>query len=359
VTLKPSPFTNCRWIWKNGELVEFEKATVHVLTHALHYGSGIFEGLRCYRTRRPGAAVAVPALFRLPEHLDRLACSAKVYRMELPYSLAAIGEAIRETVRANEFEACYIRPLVFRGFGTMGVNPLRAPLEVVIAAWPWGKYLGDDTLVNGVEVCVSSWRRPSSSTLPVLAKATGNYLNSQLIKIEAVTNGFAEGIALDAAGFVSEGSGENLFLVQKGVLLTPPASASLLPGITRDAVLALARDFGIEVRQQEIPRGLLYTCDEMFLTGTAAEITPVRSVDRIPVGSGRPGAITLRLATEFAGIISGELADRHGWLSPVYAPGAEPERTRDSREADASRPIQEPQEVLAVVAAGPAADPSR
>jgi branched-chain amino acid aminotransferase len=322
----PNPFADVRWIWKNGEMVDFEKATVHVLSHALHYGSGVFEGIRCYQTgssETPGTSTTPgthSAVFRLPEHLRRLQLSAKVYRMDLPWPIAAIGEAILETIRANGFKACYIRPLVYRGLGTMGVNPLRSPVEVVIAAYPWGKYLGEEALTHGVDVCVSSWRRPSSSTLPTMAKATGNYLNSQLIKMEAVTNGFAEGIALDAGGYVSEGSGENLFLVQGGVLLTPPASASLLPGITRDAVITLARDLGIEVREQVIPRGFLYTCDEIFMTGTAAEITPIRSVDRIPVGAGRPGEMTMRLEAEFHGIVTGAIEDRHGWLHPLHSP---------------------------------------
>jgi branched-chain amino acid aminotransferase len=345
--LAPSnPFANVRWIWKNGELVDFEKATVHVLTHALHYGSGVFEGIRCYRMKHPETTGYTSAIFRLPEHLARLAYSAKVYRMEMAFSITQIADAIVETIRANGFEACYIRPLVFRGFGTMGVNPLRSPVEVVIACWPWGKYLGDEAMVNGVEACVSSWRRPSSSTLPSMAKATGNYLNSQLIKMEAVGNGYAEGIALDSGGYVSEGSGENLFVVQGGVLMTPPVSASLLPGITRDAIITLARDFGMEVREQVIPRGLLYTCDELFFTGTAAEITPISSVDRIPVGAGRPGEVTLRLAEEFLGIIAGEVQDRHGWLYPL-PPVAAPARRK---EAPAE---QEGQELLAVV--GPAA----
>jgi branched-chain amino acid aminotransferase len=346
----PNPFANVRWIWKNGELVDFEKATVHVLTHALHYGSGVFEGIRCYRTVNPATGEGVPAIFRLPEHLSRLAYSAKVYRMELPFSIAEIGDAIVDTIRSNGFEACYIRPLVFRGFGTLGVNPLRSPVEVVIAAWPWGKYLGDEALKDGVDACVSSWRRPSSSTLPAMAKATGNYLNSQLIKMEAITNGFVEGIALDAGGYVSEGSGENLFVVQGGVLMTPPVSASLLPGITRDAIITLARDLGIEVREQVIPRGLLYTCDELFFTGTAAEITPVRSVDRIAVGAGRPGEITLRLAAEFLGMVSGDVEDRHGWLFPVPPAAPSPQLRRDdahhAHDADSALELRE---VLAAV----------
>jgi len=318
----PNPFADVRWIWKNGELVDFEKATVHVLTHALHYGSGVFEGIRCYRTVNPATGEGVPAIFRLPEHLSRLAYSAKVYRMELPFSIAEIGDAIVDTIRSNGFEACYIRPLVFRGFGTLGVNPLRSPVEVVIAAWPWGKYLGDEALKDGVDACVSSWRRPSSSTLPAMAKATGNYLNSQLIKMEAITNGFVEGIALDAGGYVSEGSGENLFLVRSGVLITPDLASSLLSGITRDAVMTLARELGLEVREQLVPRGQLYTSDELFFTGTAAEITPIRSVDRIPVGDGRPGEITRRIIAEFRRVVGGETPDRHGWLTPIGVPVA-------------------------------------
>lgn len=349
----PNPFADVRWIWMNGELVEFEKATIHVLTHALHYGSGVFEGIRCYRTENPETGAVASGIFRLLEHLSRLASSAKVYRMDLPYSIDQIGGAIADTIRGNGFEACYIRPLIYRGFGSMGVNPLRSPVEVVIAVWPWGKYLGDEALQQGVDACVSSWRRPSSSTLPSMAKATGNYLNSQLIKMEAVTNGFVEGIALDAGGYVSEGSGENLFLVHGGVLMTPPVSASLLPGITRDAILTLARDAGIEVREQEIPRGLLYTCDELFFTGTAAEITAIRSVDRIPVGSGRPGAITLRLATEFMGIISGKVEDRHGWLFPVPGAAAAAVAARARREAAAARPPRAAREVLTGAGAMP------
>ncbi len=327
-----SPFTNVRWIWMNGQLIEFERATIHVMTHALHYGSGVFEGIRCYRTHTaPGGS----AIFRLPEHLSRLEYSAKVYRMDVGYSAAQLDEAICATIRANGFEECYIRPLVYRGFGTMGVNPLNSPVEVVIGVWPWGKYLGEDGLTSGVDVCVSSWRRPSSSTLPAMAKATGNYLNSALIKMEAITNGFTEGIALDSGGYVSEGSGENLFLVDHGVLLTPPVSASLLPGITRDAVITLATDMGLPVREQVIPRGLLYTCQELFLTGTAAEITPIRSVDRIQVGAGRPGPITRQLAAEFLGIIGGDIKDRHGWLSPVYTEGKPDKQAKAQAEAPA------------------------
>ena len=308
-----NPFAGVRWIWKNGQLIDFEKATVHVLSHALHYGSGVFEGIRCYNTLQ-GSAV-----FRLPEHVRRLENSAKVYRMPIAFTTDELIEACCETIRANELESCYIRPIAFRGFGnTIGVNPLRNPVEVFIACWPWGKYLGEEA-ENGVDVCVSSWRRISADSMPAVAKATGNYLNAQLIKIEAVTNGYVEGIALDARGFVSEGSGENVFMVQDGVLLTPPLAASVLQGITRDTVVKIARDLGIPVREEQIPRGQLYTCDELFMTGTAAEITPIRSVDRNPIGKGCPGEITQRIMAEFMGIISGEIADRHGWLYPVHS----------------------------------------
>ena len=308
-----NPFAGVRWIWKNGQLIDFKDATVHVLSHALHYGSGVFEGIRCYNTLQ-GSAV-----FRLPEHVRRLENSAKVYRMPIAFTTDELVEACCETIRANEFESCYIRPIAFRGFGnTIGVNPLRNPVEVFIACWPWGKYLGEEA-ENGVDVCVSSWRRISADSMPAVAKATGNYLNAQLIKIEAVTNGYVEGIALDARGFVSEGSGENVFMVQDGTLLTPPLAASVLQGITRDTVVKIARDLGIPVREEQIPRGQLYTCDELFMTGTAAEITPIRSVDRNPVGRGCPGEITRRIMAEFKGIISGEIADRHGWLYPVHS----------------------------------------
>jgi branched-chain amino acid aminotransferase len=298
-----NPFAGVRWIWMNGKLVEFEKANIHVMSHVIHYGSGVFEGIRCYKTRR-------------------------IYRMTLPGTEAEFSEAILETIRANEMEACYIRPVVYRGFGSLGVNPLRAPIESVICVWSWGKYLGE-TAEQGVDVCVSSWRRPASQALPAVAKATGNYLSSALIKMEAVTNGYVEGIALDSSGNVSEGSGENLFIVRNGVLVTPPLAASLLHGITRDTVMTLARDMGIEVREEVISRGQLYTCDELFLTGTAAEVTPVRSVDRYQVGKGCPGPVTQRILTRFNEVVTGEVEDRHGWLTPV----CRLEKTAEEREA--------------------------
>lgn len=309
--VKNNPFAGIRYIWMNGELQDFENAKVHVLTHALHYGSGLFEGIRCYDTRTG------PAVLRLQEHLRRLENSCKVYRMDIPFDRERLTAAVFDTIGANEMKACYIRPLIFRGFGLPGINPLPLPVEVVIAVWAWGKYLGDEAAERGVDVCVSSWRRSSPQSSPAVAKATGNYLNSQLVKMEAIVNGYSEGIALDIQGSVSEGSGENLFLVQDGVLLTSPMSASILPGITRDAVMTLARDLGIPVKEDVIPRGLLYTCDEMFFTGTAVEITPIRSVDRVDVGAGKPGPITRQLVAEFNAIVHGEVPDRHGWLSPV------------------------------------------
>ena len=305
-----NPYAGIRWIWMNGELVEFAKATVHVLTHGLHYGSGAFEGIRCYDT--PDG----PAVFRLDDHIRRLVRSCKIYRMPLPFSGEELGEAVLETIRANELRECYIRPLIFRGFGPLGVDPLRSPVDVVVAAWNWGKYLGD-AADEGVDVCVSSWHKVAPDALPSVAKATGNYLNPQLIKMEAVTNGYAEGIGLDADGYVSEGSGENLFLVLDGTLITPPATASLLPGITRDTVITIGRELGLTVREEPVSRGSLYICDELFMTGTAAEITPIRSVDRIPVDSGRPGELTRRLMVEFRNTVTGKRGDPHGWLAPV------------------------------------------
>ena len=262
-------------IWMNGEFVKWEDAKVHVLTHGLHYGTGVFEGGRCYDTELG------PAVFRNAEHVERLLRSAELYYMPVPFTAEQIRSATLELVARNGMRSCYIRPIIFRGFGDrIGVNPLNNPVEVFIACWPWGKYLGDES-ENGVDVCVSSWRRIAADSMPAVAKATGNYLNGQLIKIEAVTNGYVEGIALDARGFRSEGSGENLFMVQDGVLLTPPLAASVLQGITRDTVVKLARDLGIPVREEQIPRGQLYTCEELFMTGTAAEITPIRSADGV------------------------------------------------------------------------------
>ena len=304
-------FTPSRQIWMNGSLVPWEEARIHVLSHVVHYGSSVFEGIRCYETER-GSCV-----FRLREHVQRLADSAKVYRMPLPYSVDALVAACLETVRASGLASCYIRPVAYRGFGEVGLSPLGCPVEVAIAVWGRGAYLGADALERGVDVQVSSWTRLAPNTLPTLAKAGANYANSQLIKMEAIANGFAEGIALDAQGYVSEGSGENLFVVRGGRLVTPPIGASILPGITRASVMVLAKEAGLEVAEQRVPREALYLADELFFTGTAAEITPIRSVDRVEIGGGEPGAITRRLISLFRAILSGEAEDRYGWMEPV------------------------------------------
>jgi len=300
-------------IWHNGEFVDWDDANLHVLSHVIHYGSSVFEGIRCYRTPRGGA------VFRLQDHVRRLLNSARIYRMEMPYSQEALAAATLETMRTNGLEEGYIRPLILRGYGSMGVNPIPCPVECYIAVWPWGAYLGAEALEDGVDTMVSTWTRIAPNTLPTLAKAGANYMNSQLIKMEAISNGFAEGIALDADGFVSEGSGENIFLVRDGVLITPPLSSSILPGITRDSVMRLARDAGLEVVEERVPRESLYTADEAFFTGTAAEITPIRSVDRLPVGSGHRGAITARLQETYFSVIRGECEDLYGWLTPLQA----------------------------------------
>jgi len=298
-------------IWCDGKFVEWADATCHVLSHVIHYGSSVFEGLRCYETKQ-GAAV-----FRLRDHVNRLYDSAKIYRMEIPYTKKEFEEAILETVRVNSLKSCYIRPFVFRGLGSMGVNPLQCPVKCVIAAWLWGKYLGEESIEKGVSVRISSWHRPAPNTFPALAKAGGNYLNSQLIKVEAVNDGFDEGIALDHYGFVSEGSGENVFLVRNGVIYTPPSSSSILPGITRHCVFTLARTFGIRIHQQVIPREALYVADEVFFSGTAAEITPVTRIDNIVIGDGRIGPITRRVQSAFFEIVEGKVPDTHGWFTPV------------------------------------------
>ncbi|WP_298816870.1 branched-chain amino acid transaminase [Chloroflexus sp.] len=302
------PIQKMDYIWFNGELVEWDKATVHVMAHVIHYGTSFFEGIRCYETPQG------PAIFRLTPHMRRLIDSAKIYRTAIPYTLDQLVAAVKETVRANRLRSGYIRPVVFRGYGEIGVNPLNNPVEVAIATIEWGKYLGAEAMEQGVDVCISSWNRFAPNTMPALAKAGGNYMNSQLIKMEAMANGYAEGIALDADGHVSEGSGENLFLVRDGVVYTPPLTSSILSGITRDTVMTLLREMNIEVREQILPREMLYLADELFFTGTAAEVTPIRSVDRIPVGSGRRGPITAAVQESFFAIVQGERPDRYGWL---------------------------------------------
>jgi branched-chain amino acid aminotransferase len=297
----------------NGKLVPWDDAKIHIGSHVIHYASAVFEGVRCYKTPK-GSAV-----FRLDAHTERLFNSAKIYWMDLGYTPEQLNDAILETIRANRKDACYIRPVVYRGFGELGVNPLGSPVEVAIMVWDWGKYLGQEALDAGVDVCVSSWTRMAPNTLPAMAKSAGNYLNSQLIKVEAVKGGFAEGIALDAAGYVSEGSGENLFAVVKGRLVTPPLVSSVLPGITRDSVLTLAQGLGIAVEEKALPREMLYLADELFFTGTAAEITPIRSVDRQAVGRGKRGPVTAALQKAFFDVIECRAKDEHGWLTFVPA----------------------------------------
>jgi len=299
------------YIWFDGEYVPWADAKVHVLSHAMHYGSSVFEGIRCYDT--PSG----PAVFRLDEHVARMFRSCKIYRMEIPYSPDAVGEAIKGTVVENGLSGCYIRPLVFRGFGELGVTPQTCPVQMIIAAWEWGAYLGKEALEQGVDVGVSSWRRMAPDTFPAMAKAGGHYTNSQLIRMEAAMHGYAEGIALDINGYACEGSGENLFMVRDGVLYTPPLYASVLPGITRDCVLVLAEEAGIEVRESLISREMLYMADELFFSGTAAEISPIRSVDQITVGCGSRGPITETIQSAFFAIVKGEAEDRFGWLTPV------------------------------------------
>jgi branched-chain amino acid aminotransferase len=303
-------------VWMNGRLVDFADAKIHAFSHVFHYGSAMFEGMRVYKTRTGTAA------FRLDDHVERLYHSCKVYRMEIPYTPREFKEAVFETIHANGFDACYIRPVIYRGLGALGVNPFKSPVDVIIAVWKWGQYLGEDAITNGVDVCVSSWNRMAPNTFPAMAKATGNYLNSMLIKMEAIVNGYTEGIALDSAGRLSEGSGENLFLVYQGRILTPPLAGTILPGITRDTVITLAKDAGYIVVETQIAREMLYIADEVFFTGTAAEITPVRSVDRIPVGAGSRGPVTERLQKDFFALLDGDAEDRYGWLTPI--PVAEP-----------------------------------
>jgi branched-chain amino acid aminotransferase len=307
------PFEEVKKIWMNGKLVDFADAKIHVLTHAIHYGSGIFEGVRCYATKQG------PAIFRLNEHTRRMIDSCKIYRMEVPYTFDELNQACIDVIRANEFEDCYLRPLVYRGFHSLGVFPGSCPVDVTVAAWKWGKYLGPEALEQGVDVRVSSWNRMAPNTFPSLAKATGNYMNSILIRQEAAIDGYAEGIALDVNGYVSEGSGENIFVVRDGRILTPPLGASILSGITRDSIVRIARDLGFEVVESLIPREMLYIADEVFFTGTAAEVTPIRTIDRVTVGNGRRGPVTERIQKEFFDYIAGEIPDRFNWLTPVYA----------------------------------------
>ena len=311
------PIQKTENVWHNGKFIAWDDARIHVMSHVVHYGSSVFEGIRCY------APPSGPAIFRATEHIQRLLDSARIYRTEIPFTRDEVIGAMLELVKRNGVWPCYVRPVILRGYGDVGVNPLKLPVEVYICNYPWGKYLGSDAS-EGVDVCISSWTRIAPNTLPTMAKAGANYMNSQLIKMEAIVNGYAEGIALDVNGSVSEGSGENLFIVRGGVLRTAALGNSVLPGITRDSVLQIARDLGIPVAEQPIPRESLYIADEAFLSGTAAEITPIRSVDKITVGNGKIGAITKAIQDEFYGIVHGKKADRYGWLTPVPVTSKQP-----------------------------------
>ncbi len=298
-------------IWMNGSLVKWDDAKIHVLSHVVHYGTSWFEGIRCYDTAKG------PAVFRLQPHMRRLLDSVKIYRTPSKYTEAQLTDAVMETIRANKMRACYIRPVIYRGYGDVGVNPLNCPVDTVIAVWEWGTYLGQAALADGIDVCISTWQRPAPNTLPTMAKAGGNYLLSQLMKVEALQAGFSEAIALDTNGYLSEGSGENLFVVRDGIIHTPPYSSALLPGITRLSIMQLAEELGITVKEMAIPREMVYVADELFFTGTAAEVTPIRSVDKQPVGSGKPGPVTKRLQSAFFDVVQ-NANDPHKWLSFVY-----------------------------------------
>jgi branched-chain amino acid aminotransferase len=304
-------FEKTEYIWMNGEFVKWDDAKIHVLSHVVHYGSSVFEGLRAYKTDRG------PACFRLRDHTKRLFNSAKIYRMNIKYTVEEIDQAILGLISRNKLDACYVRPVVYRGYNSLGVDPTPCPVDVTIATWPWGQYLGKDAVENGVSVCFSSWNRMAPNTFPAMAKSGANYMNSQLIKMEALSHGYVEGIALDVYGHVSEGSGENIFLVRNGVLITPTFSASILPGITRRSVIALAEDMGIRVIEQNVPREALYLSEEVFFTGSAAEITPISKIDNIQIGSGKRGPITKKLQDAFFNIVSGKVEDKYGWLTVV------------------------------------------
>lgn len=308
-------FSGTGKVWMNGKIVDWSHANIHIASHVIHYGSAVFEGARCYKT--PSGS----AFFRLDAHMRRLYDSAKIYRMQYPLSLEQITQAVVETVQANGLEACYIRPIIYRGYNELGVNPMTCPVDCSILVWEWGAYLGPEALERGADVCVSTWSRAAPNTFPAMAKSAANYANSQLIKMEALLNGYSEAIALDSFGKVSEGSGQNLFLVRDGVLYTPPLATCGLAGITRDTVITLAGDLGLEVREQDIPREALYVADELFFTGTAAEVTPIRSVDKTDIGAGRRGPITARLQEAFFDYVNGVVPDRHGWLLPVDVKG--------------------------------------
>jgi branched-chain amino acid aminotransferase len=312
-------FSGTGKVWMNGTLVDWADANLHVASHVIHYGSGVFEGARCYETKDGSA------FFRLDDHMRRLFDSARIYRMEYELDQAAFTKAVVETVQANGLPASYIRPLIYRGYASLGVDPTPCPVHALILVWEWGAYLGAGALEDGVDVCVSSWQRAAPNTFPAMAKSSANYANSALIKTEAGADGYAEGIALDVDGKLSEGSGQNLFLVRDDVIYTSPVAASILPGITRNSVMTLAQDLGLKVKEEELPREMLYLADEVFFAGTAVEVTPIRSVDRIQVGKGGRGPVTAALQQAFFEIVRGEVPDRHGWLTPVEISPTRPE----------------------------------
>ena len=301
-------------IWINGSLVDWADARIHIASHVIHYGSGVFEGARCYNT------VNGPAVFRLDAHIRRLLDSAKIYRMDSPYDQAAISQAVIDLIKLNGFKQCYIRPLIYRGYDSLGVNPFPCPVDVAVMLWEWGAYFTKEAIEEGLNVKISTWSRMAPNTMPAMAKSVANYANSQLIKMEAVTEGYDEGIALDVDGNLSEGSGQNIFIVRDGIIHTPPVGASILSGITRDSVVTIAKDMGFDVREQTLPREMLYVADEVFFVGTAVEVTPIKSVDKLKVGRGRRGPITEAIQQRFFQIVKGEAADPYGWLLPVDVP---------------------------------------
>jgi branched-chain amino acid aminotransferase len=321
--------TETKWIWRDGEFIPWAEAQIHVLSHSVQFGSSVFEGIRCYETGRG------PAIFRLQDHLQRMINSAKIYRMELAFSIDELVAACCELVERNGLDACYLRPMVVRGYGAASMVPFASPIHVYLPCWPWGAYLGEGAIENGVDACTATWHRVAPNTIPAMAKVAGNYLGGQLIKMEAMAKGFAEAIALGTDGMLSEGSGQNLFVVRKGTLHTPPIDGTLLPGITRETVLTLAGDAGIPVREEPLPREMVYIADELFLSGTASEITPIRSVDKITVGKGKPGPVTKELQRLFMAVVRGTAPDSHGWLTYVRAERAAAESLGETRKTRA------------------------
>ncbi|UCG93202.1 MAG: branched-chain amino acid transaminase [candidate division WOR-3 bacterium] len=303
------PMEKTKYIWMDGKFINWDDAKIHILAHVIHYGTGVFEGFRCYETKKGSV------IFRLKEHTDRLFNSAKIYRMEIPYSKDEINNVTVELIKKNGLKAAYLRPIVYRGYNTLGVDPFPCPVCVAIATLQWGQYLGKEALEAGVDVMVSSWNRMAPNTFPAMAKACANYMNSQLIKMEAITYGFTEGIALDNTGYVSEGSGENIFAIKNNIIYTPPLHACILPGITRDTVMVIAKDLGFELVEEMLAREFLYIADEVFFTGSAAEVTPIRTIDKIPIGEGKAGPITKKLQNTFFEIVEGKIEDKHGWLT--------------------------------------------